>query len=43
MTVKSNTQVEFQRNLTWERSWPKWFLALLATVEILLALVEILF
>lgn len=40
MTIEPAIQAQFERNLTWERSWPKCFLALLATVEIILGLVS---
>jgi len=43
MPVEPAIQAKFERNLIWERSWPKCFLAVLATVEILLALVKIIF
>lgn len=41
MTVDPYVQAEFERNQTWERSWPKCFFAVIAVVEILLALVSI--
>lgn len=40
MTIDPVVQTKFERNLTWERSWPKCFLALVATVEIILAIVR---
>ncbi len=39
--VEPAIQARFERNLTWERSWPKCFLGLLATLEIILALVKL--
>ena len=41
MTVDAGSQAKLERDHTWERSWPKCFFALVATVEILLALVWI--
>ncbi len=40
MTVDSVTQAKFERNLTWKRSWPRCFLGSLATVEVLMGLVN---
>lgn len=41
MTIEPAIQAKFERNLTWKRSWPRCFLALIATVEILLGIVKL--
>ncbi|CAF1197581.1 unnamed protein product [Rotaria sordida] len=37
MIVEPEVQTQFERNLLWKRSWPRCFLACIATVEIILA------
>jgi hypothetical protein len=40
MAVDPPIQAEFERNLTWKRSWPRCFLGLIATIEVLMGLVN---
>ena len=40
MKVPPEIQARFERDLLWKSSWPRWLLALIATVEIPLGMVN---
>jgi hypothetical protein len=42
MPIEPAIQANFERNIIWERSWPRCILAIIAIVELMLGLVKLL-